>query len=259
MSRHRHSLRAEHVADPTTIEQRQRQAAQCEECRRELQHLAQFDAELVTAGRALSGPRLPAATLAIASGMNAGRSFHLHRLVFGVAVAGVLVLAVAVAGVVASLVDRTPTNIGASPAPEPTSPYQHSRQQFLVLVGECVRGEGFASVRVDVRESKIDFADPADVSAGGPDAIRACVTRVDPARHGHPPERSERQLRDLYAFRVAQARCLESLGYRVGNPPTLQQFLLDGADWQPAPNTSAPLDEQLRCEYIQQRPDFLDW
>lgn len=259
MTRHRHGHQAQHVADPTTNELMQRHAAQCEECRQQLQQLARFDAELATAGRALSGPNLPATTLAVAGEMNAGRSTQLHRLVLGAAVAGVLLMAVAVGGVIASLVDRTPANIGASPAPEPTSPYQHSRQEFLLLVGACVRDEGFASVRIDVRESKIDFADRSDVLAGGPDAVRACVVRVDPARHEPPPARSERQLRQLYEFRVAQARCLDTLGYYVQDPPKLEQFLLEGAEWEPAASTSAPLDEQLRCEYIPPRPGFLDW
>lgn len=259
MTRHRHGHRAERIVDPGIMEQQHSQEAPCEECQRQLQQLARFDAELAAASRALAGPNLPAATVAVAAGMNAGRWFHLHRLVPGAAVAGVLVLAVAVGGVIASLVDRAPANIGASPAPEPTSPYRHTRQQFLVLVGECVRGEGFASVRIDVRESKIDFTDRADVLAGGPDAIRACIVRVDPARHEPPPPRSERQLRELYEFRVAQARCLDALGYYVEDPPDLEQFLLEGAGWEPAPTTSAPLDEQLRCEYIPQRPEFLDW
>ena len=259
MSRQRHGHQAAHVTDPTTIELMRRHAAQCEECRRQLQQVAHFDAELDIVSRALSGPSLPAATLAVAADIRTRPSFQIHRLVLGAAAAGVLVLAVAVGGLIASLVDRAPTNIGASPAPEPTSPFRHSRQQFLLLVGECVRDEGFASVRVDVRESKIDFADRSDVLTGGRDAIRACVVRVDPARHEPPPPRTERQLMALYEFRVAQARCLDALGFYVQDPPTLEHFLLEGAEWEPASRTSAPLDQQLKCEYIPQRPGFLDW
>lgn len=249
----------ERVAEPATPEERQRLAAECEQCRRQLPQLTRFDEELATAGRGLTGPNLPSASFVVAAGMNAEPWSHLHRLVLGAAVAGVLVLAVVAGGVIASLVDRTPTNLGGSPAPEPTSPYRHSRQEFLTLVGECVRDEGFASVRVDVRESKIDFANRADVLAGGPEAVRVCIVRVDPARHEPPPPRSERQLRQLYEFRVAQARCLDSLGYHVDDPPILELFLAEGAEWEPAPSTSAPIDDQLRCEYIPQRPDFLDW
>ena len=259
MGRHQHGHRAVHVVDPATLELMQRQATQCVDCRRQLQQLVRFDAELAAASRALSGPNLPATTLVVAADMNADRSFQLHRLVLGAVATGVLVLAIAVGGLIASLVDRTPTNVGASPAPEPTSPFRHSRQQFLLLVGECVRDEGFASVRVDVRESKIDFADRADVLAGGRDAVRACVVEVDPARHEPPPPRSDRQLMALYEFRIAQARCLDALGFYVQDPPTLKHFLLEGAEWEPASSTSAPLDEQLKCEYIPQRPEFLDW
>lgn len=258
MSRQRHGHRATHVTDPAGIELMERQAAQCDECRRQLQQVARFEGELATVGRALSGPDLPAGTLAVAAGMTRGPSFQISQLAFAAAVTGVLVLAVAVGGVIATLIDRTPTIVGASPVPEPTSPYRHSRQEFLVLVGECVRDEGFDSVRVDVRESKIDFADRADVLAGGPDAVRVCTLRVDPARHDPPPARTERQLRELYEFRIAQAECLETLGYYVEDPPGWEQFLLDRG-WEPASSTSAPLDEQLRCEYIPQRPGFLDW
>ena len=237
-----------------------RHATGCQECHSGAAADPRFEIELASAAARLSSPSLPPSTLAAAEATSAQRPSVIRFVSLGAAVTAVLVLAVVTGMALGWLVDRDPTNVGVpSQSPEPTSPYRHSRQEFLMLVGDCVRDEGFPSVRVDVRESKIDFADPSDVRAGGPDAVRACVVRVDPARHEPPPPRSERQLLELYDFRVAQARCLVARGYYVEDPPSLDEFLADDAEWEPNASTSAPTDVRTQCDYVPQRPDFFDW
>ncbi len=142
----------------------------------------------------------------------------------------------------------------------------HRHDVFRVLLTirhahrrQCVRDEGFDSVRVDVRESKIDFTDRNDVRLGGPKAVRTCIGRVDPARHEPAPARSERQLVALYNFRVAQARCLGALGQRVDTPPSREAFLAEGAIWEPGIGNAGAEVDRTRCAYIPERPAFLDW
>ncbi len=231
----------------------------CKDCAAALARIARFDSELITAAHALTGPPLPARSVVASTLVHHSPATARPILLFAT-VTAVIMLAVVVGASVGVLLDRGSTQVGGpTPEPEPTSPYLHSRQEFLVLVAECVRDEGYASVRVDVWESKIDFADRSDVLRGGPDAVRACIIRVDPARHDPPPPRSERQLRALYDFRLAQARCLEAEGYAVSEPPTLEQFLEMDAGWDPAETMSAPQTIRTRCEYVPQRPDWLDW
>ena len=240
-----------------------RHLAHCEECHAAITKREAFEADLAVAGRKVSGPPLPASVLAAARQMpREGMVVPRFLTLTAVATASVLVLAVLTGTAMAWLIDRQPSTVGpptASMQPEPTSPYRHSRQEFLLLVGQCVRDEGFDSVRVDVRESKIDFTDRNDVRLGGPEAVRTCIVRVDPARHEPPPPRSERQLVALYNFMVAQARCLEALGHRVDTPPSLEAFLAEGATWEPHSGTSAPVDDRTGCAYIPERPAFLDW
>jgi len=240
-----------------------RHLAHCEECHAAITKREAFEADLAVAGRKVSGPPLPASVLAAARQMpREGMVVPRFLTLTAVATASVLVLAVLTGTAMAWLIDRQPSTVGpptASMQPEPTSPYRHSRQEFLLLVGQCVRDEGFDSVRVDVRESKIDFTDRNDVRLGGPEAVRTCIVRVDPARHEPPPPHSERQLVALYNFMVAQARCLEALGHRVDTPPSLEAFLAEGATWEPHSGTSAPVDDRTGCAYIPERPAFLDW
>ncbi len=240
-----------------------RHLAHCEECHAAIGKREAFEADLAVAGRKVSGPPLPASVLAAARQMPRERMVAPRFLTMtAVATASVLVLAVLTGTAVAWLIDRQPSTVGpptASMQPEPTSPYRHSRQEFLLLVGQCVRDEGFDSVRVDVHESKIDFTDRNDVRLGGPKAVRTCIVRVDPARHEPPPARSERQLVALYNFRVAQARCLEAIGQRVDTPPSLEAFLAEGATWEPGIGNARAEVDRTRCAYIPERPAFLDW
>lgn len=233
--------------------------AACELCATALRRTERFGNELTTAAQALTGPPLPARTVMVSTLVHRPPAI-VRPLMLAATVAAVVMVAALAGATVGTLLDRGSTQVGGPTAePEPTSPYRHSRQRFIFLVGECVRDEGFASVRVDVWESKIDFADRSDVQRGGPDAVRTCVVRVDPARHEPPPPRTERQLHALYDFRVAQAHCLEAEGYSVSNPPTLDQFMSDDAQWDPDEKMSAPDVVRTRCAYIPQRPDFLDW
>lgn len=245
-------------ADPESLHR-----AQCDECQAVITKRETFEAELAVAGRKLSGPALPASVLAAARQMRPeGIVLPRFLSLTAVATASVLVMAVLAGTAMTWLIDRQSSAIGppsASMQPEPTSPYRHSRQEFLLLVGRCVRDEGFDSVQVDVRESKINFGDPNDVRLGGPEAVRTCIVRVDPARHEPPPPRSQRQLIALYEFMVAQARCLEARGHQVDPPPSREAFLAEGAIWEPGIGNAGAEVDRTRCSYIPERPAFLDW
>lgn len=144
--------------------------------------------------------------------------------------------------------------------PKPSSPYRLTGEEFLVALAACMQDKGY-NARVD--EGGLLIEREHDGEAVAPD-IRACKGSIDPARLEPPPPLTASQLEAMYRYVVAQTECMRAAGYPVSDPPPLQVYVdsdqafdpysdlrLRGIDFSHA--------DLLRCQDVEERPDFLDW
>lgn len=148
---------------------------------------------------------------------------------------------------------------------EPTSPYRHTQEEFLLLTKACIEDAGF-QVELSVEEGGFSFPDlGSDQRAGqARQTVRDCMRSVDPTRLEDPPERTREQLEALYPYAVAQAECMAAAGYPASTPPPIDVFVDDGAVWEPYTILSAEgitydQEDLVRCQNVEEKPEFLDW
>lgn len=148
---------------------------------------------------------------------------------------------------------------------EPTSPYRQTQEEFLLLTRSCIEDAGF-EVELSLDESGFSFPDlGSDQRAGqARQALRDCMREVDPERLEDPPERTRAQLEALYPYAVAQRECMAEAGYPAPDPPPLDVFIDQGANWEPYTALSDQgiaydQEDLVRCQNVEEKPDFLDW
>ena len=152
---------------------------------------------------------------------------------------------------------------GPSPAgsPEPTSPYRQTLDEFLVATAACLQEKGY-NARVEEGGIRVEGAYDRDTSKAD---LRACEERIDPARLQPPPEKTRAQLEAMYRFVVAQTECMREAGYPVSDPPPLQVYVdSEGSAFDPYGDLRLrgigfSHEDLIRCQGVEERPDFFDW
>ncbi|GBE21821.1 hypothetical protein BMS3Bbin01_01173 [bacterium BMS3Bbin01] len=106
------------------------------------------------------------------------------------------------------------------------------------LIVECVRDQGFA-VTLDP-DGGIGYASvPPEQNQLADAAYYACKAGLHVPK---PEPLTMEQLEKMYAYVVALVGCLESQGYSVADPPSLDAYIDSRGDWNPYTGLSVGLD-----------------
>lgn len=158
---------------------------------------------------------------------------------------------------------RAPTSPVATR--DPSSPYATTRAEFFLAMKVCMEERGFL-VTVDVAYGAIYTHETTDQRAReATAALNECGASIDSRRQQPPPKATEAELRLWYGYVLAQLRCLQAAGYTTPEAPPEQVFIDSGGYWDPTAKTqeasgrTVSINDQRRCEQIQERPAFMDW
>lgn len=173
----------------------------------------------------------------------------------------------ALAGCAPEIPDRIPTEAagvrdsGESVTGSPFQ-YRHTKEEFLLLVLDCVRGRGY-DVEFDLEDERFsgDFGDRAASRAFG-QALGECLEEVDPAR-ADPPPLTDDQYRELYAYTAGQVECLRQRDYPAGDPPPEQVWVDSQGEWNPyvdlvERNIAVDDEDRVHCQNAVEEPRFYE-
>lgn len=149
------------------------------------------------------------------------------------------------------------------PSPTGRPDFGQSRDEFLLLVRECIEDHGFAvTLGPDggFNFAELSSREQLDEARG---VSRACVEEVDPARLDPLPPLSGAQLIEMHDYALAQAECLREAGYPVGPAPPLQVYVDTEGAWDPYVDLAErgmPPDAEdvVACQDIEEQPKFLE-
>lgn len=151
----------------------------------------------------------------------------------------------------------------STPAPAERSEFRQPRDEFLLLVRECIEDHGFEVTLGP--DGGFNFAE-----LGSRDRLdearrlsQTCIEQVDPARIEPPPPLTEAQLAEMYEYAIAQAECMREAGYPVGPPPPVQVYVDTEGAWDPyvdlAERGMPPaVEDVVACQNIEEQPEFLE-
>lgn len=147
---------------------------------------------------------------------------------------------------------------------DPDSPYQTTREEFLLRVKACIEEKGFP-VTLDLADGGFKFSLGTDDRVQQAKvAMRECIDTIDPSRLKPPPPVSEKELRAWYGYRLRQVDCLGDAGYPPLVAPPEQVFVDSKGDWDPfqaladAGSPASQADMAL-CQHLEGGPNFLNW
>lgn len=148
---------------------------------------------------------------------------------------------------------------------DPESPYQTTREEFLLRVKACIEEKGFP-VTLDLADGGFLFPPLGtdDRVQLAKVAMKECMVTIDPSRLKPPPPVSEKQLRTWYGYRLRQVDCLREAGYPPPVAPPEQVFVDTEGDWDPFEalldaGSPASQTDMSRCQHIEGGPNFLNW
>lgn len=131
----------------------------------------------------------------------------------------------------------------------------------MLGVVACLQDKGY-DTRLD-DEGGMSFDGVMDTQALTAD-IRACREAVDPARLLPPPPLTASQWEEMYRYLIAQVTCMRDAGYPVSDPPPFQVYVDTDRAFDPYGDLrQRGVDfshaDLLRCQHVDERPDFLDY
>lgn len=167
-----------------------------------------------------------------------------------------------IAAVIVSLVlsgcTSSPSSTGL---PEPTSPYRQTLEGYLIALAACMREQGYDA---KVEEGGLFVGGVFDRGRAMADQ-RTCQEQIDPARLQPPPKKTRAQFEAMYRYVVAQTECMREAGYPVSDPPPLQVYVdSEGTAFDPYGDLRLrgigfSHEDLIRCQGVEERPDFFDW
>lgn len=157
------------------------------------------------------------------------------------------------------LASSTPAGTAADRTAVP--PYRQTLDEFNLGLLACIRDKGYNALLDS--EGGMSFDGVTDGQALTAD-LRACQESMDPARLEPPPPLTAAQFEEMYRYLVAQVACMRDAGYPVSDPPPFQVYVDTDRAWDlygdlRQRGVDFSHEDLIRCQRVDERPDFLDY